>query len=215
MTSTTKRDSTKGDSPPASRRSFFRQTALGVLGFGALLGAMHKIRSGPPDLVTPEMRRRGLLRPPGSLPEDEFLARCIRCERCSEACEADCLDLFGAGGGSLEGTPYIIPEDRACTLCLECGKACPTGAIEPLEDKANARMGTAQVDEELCVSHNGTGICGACFTICPLRGKAITQGLFNRPTVVEEECVGCGLCEEVCIVDRDKAIRIHTTRGWS
>ncbi|MHC4924812.1 MAG: 4Fe-4S binding protein, partial [Planctomycetota bacterium] len=36
-----------------------------------------------------------------------------------------------------------------------------------------------------------------------------------RPTVHEDVCVGCGMCEEACIVDRDKAIRVHSDRSWS
>lgn len=201
--------------PRESRRRFIRRTALGVLGFGAVLGTLHQVRSGSPSLIAPEMRLRGLLRPPGAVPEEELQARCIRCEKCSEACETDAIRLFGPGSGSLEGTPHIVAEERACNLCLECGKACPTGALEPLEERTEARMGVARVDEHLCVSHNGTGICGACFTVCPLRGKAITQGLFNRPTVIPEKCVGCGLCEEACIVHRAKAIRVHTERRWT
>ncbi len=77
-------------------------------------------------------------------------------------------------------------------------------------------MGLAIVDERLCVSANGTGICGACFTVCPFRGKAIVQDLRNRPTVIEEYCTGCGLCEEYCIVDERvgiRAIQIRTARG--
>lgn len=201
--------------PRSSRRSFFRHAAVGALGFGAALAALHLSKSGAPSFLTAEMARRGLLRPPGSLGEAEFLSQCIRCQRCSQVCEADAIRLVGPGGGMHEGTPYIVPELRACNLCLECGQACPTGAIEPLGDRRDARMGMARVDEQLCVSHNGTGICGACFTVCPLRGKAIRQGLFHRPEVVDEACVGCGLCEEACIVDRDKAIRVHTTRAWS
>jgi Pyruvate/2-oxoacid:ferredoxin oxidoreductase delta subunit len=76
-------------------------------------------------------------------------------------------------------------------------------------------MGEAVVDERLCVSHDNTGICGACFTMCPLRGKAIKQGLHNRPYVNADVCVGCGLCEEVCIVKGDKAIRVISNREWS
>ncbi|MHC4971163.1 MAG: 4Fe-4S dicluster domain-containing protein [Planctomycetota bacterium] len=196
-----------------NRRQLLLRGAAGALGVGALLGTLHATKSGPPVLLTPEMKRRGLLRPPGSRTDEaEFLAHCIRCQRCSQVCETDAIRLFGPGGGRHEGTPFIVAEESACNLCLECGRACPTGAIEELTGKAQARMGTAVVDEQLCVSHNGTGICGACFTVCPLRGKAITQGRRNRPTVHKDVCVGCGLCEEACIVDHDKAIRVFTER---
>ena len=197
-----------------NRRELLKHGVLATAGFGSALGVLHLVKNGPPSTLAPEWRRRGLVRPPGSVEESEFLGMCIRCQRCSQVCEAYCILLVGPGGGAAEGTPDLVPETRGCTLCLECGKACPTGAIEELSDKALARMGTAVVDKELCVSHNGTGVCGACFTMCPLRGKAITQGLFNRPTVHTDRCVGCGLCEEACIVDRDKAIRVHTSRPW-
>ena len=74
-------------------------------------------------------------------------------------------------------------------------------------------MGTAVVDDRTCVSINGTGVCGACHTACPLRDSAITQGLRNAPTVHEEFCVGCGLCEEACIVKGIKAIRVFSGRA--
>ncbi|MBI2790125.1 MAG: 4Fe-4S binding protein [Elusimicrobia bacterium] len=132
--------------------------------------------------------RRGESVPASSVPPD--LARRIRCQRCAEACD----------------------------LCLACGKARPTGALRPLEKMADARMGTAVVDKRLCVSHKCTGVCGACFTIFPLKGKAITQGKHNAPAVDEEHCTGCGLCEEACIVtDRDdgRSIRVRSERAWS
>ena len=73
-------------------------------------------------------------------------------------------------------------------------------------------MGVAVVDERLCVSHNGTGVCGACHTACPLRNSAITKALRNAPTVHENYCVGCGLCEEACILKGTKAIRVFSGR---
>lgn len=159
----------------------------------------------------------GLLRPPGSLGEAEFLASCIRCTRCADACEKRCILLLGPEAGRHQGTPYIMPVERACNLCLACGKACPAGAILPLEEAGKAEMGLAVVDERLCVSHAGTGVCGACFTACPLRGKAITQGMRNAPEIHEDQCTGCGLCEEFCIVDdREglRAIQVTTSRRW-
>jgi MauM/NapG family ferredoxin protein len=180
----------------------------------AVVGLVAVLRRGAGVPPPPAARRRGLLRPPGSVPEADFLARCIRCQRCSDACEAGAIRLFEDDGSRLAKTPHLIAEDRGCTLCLKCGPACPTGAIVPLARPADSRMGVAVVDERLCVSHNGTGICGACFTVCPRRGQAITQDLRNRPVVHADACVGCGLCEEACIVDGDRAIRVASDRAW-
>ncbi len=192
------------------RREFIARAT----GAALVLGGIGTIMNDGEGYRFPDSRRRGILRPPGSLEEEEFLAQCIRCQRCTEACHPKAIRLGGPGTGRHAGTPYIVPEDHACTLCLECGKACPTGAIEAITKKTEARMGTAVVDKRLCVSHNMTGICGACFTVCPLRGKAIVQGMHNAPTVNPEECVGCGLCEEACIVKGDKAIRALSARRW-
>ena len=64
----------------------------------------------------------------------------------------------------------------------------------------------------LCVSHNGTGVCGACHTICPLKNRAITQNMHNAPEVHPDHCTGCGLCEEMCIVKDRRAIRVKSER---
>lgn len=200
------------------RRDLLRETVRVALA-GSAMGALLKLLPGGslPDLRhwPPNVLARGLLRPPGALAEPDFLARCIRCERCVEACNADAIRLFGAGMGALEGTPHIVAERAACTLCLECTTACPTGALAPVPRIQDARMGHAVVDPALCVSHNGTGICGACFTACPLKGRAIRQGSHNRPVVDANACVGCGACEEACIVTRDRAIRVHSGRRFS
>jgi ferredoxin-type protein NapG len=196
------------------RRGFFRRllrgTAQAGAGAGLLLGfeEMHHGRSEPLGV----RGALGMVRPPGSLEEADFLARCIRCTRCADACEAACIRLFGPEAGELGGTPYIVPAEAGCTLCLACAPACPSAAIEVLEAKADARMGVAVVDERLCVSHNGTGICGACHTACPLRNRAITQDFRNAPIVDVEQCVGCGLCEEICIVRDRRAIRVVSSR---
>ncbi|MBI5366196.1 MAG: 4Fe-4S dicluster domain-containing protein [Planctomycetes bacterium] len=194
------------------RREFVSQTLVGALAVALALKFSAVVREEPALDAGPELRTRGLVRPPGALDEAAFLAACIRCTLCADVCEPRAIRLFGPGAGHLQGTPYIRPETAACNLCLRCGPACPTGALLPLAQKTLARMGTAVVDEALCVSTNGTGICGACYTVCPLRGKAITQGSRFRPTVHPAVCVGCGLCEEACIVKRDKAIRVFSPR---
>jgi ferredoxin-type protein NapG len=209
----------KDETASTGRRSFLRRitgSALLAGVAGGLLTAFQAVRRRPPE---PASARGGLgiVRPPGALEESEFLSACIRCTRCADACEAQCIQLFGSESGVLQGTPYIMPIERACTLCLACGEACPTGALEVLDALKDAKMGVAVIDERLCVSHNGTGVCGACYTACPRRGKAITQGIRNQPKIDEDECTGCGLCEEFCIVDeRDglRAIQVTTKRTW-
>jgi len=155
----------------------------------------------------------GIVRPPGSRNEQELLERCIRCTRCADACPTQCILLFGPEAGALHGTPYIITADRACTMCLLCGEACPTEAIDAITRREQVAMGVAVVDERLCVSHNGTGVCGACHTACPLRNIAITQNLRNAPVVHPEHCTGCGMCEELCIVRDRRAIQVVTGRN--
>ena len=196
------------------RRDFIKKILVSSASITIIIKSLHESHSRVLAYQNPHFKRKGILRPPGSLEESSFLSKCIRCQRCQEVCRADAINLFGSGTGVHQGTPYIIAEDHACNLCLECGKACPTDAIEVLQDKNESQMGLAIVDENSCVSHNDTGICGSCFTICPLRGKAITQGFRNKPYVHEEYCVGCGLCEEVCIVKGDKAIQVFTKRKW-
>jgi len=198
-----------------NRRDFFRTAAMfggrAALGGSVLLGFVALRRA-----TTPAAGARGdlgILRPPGALEEHSFLGACMRCTRCVDACEAQCIRLFGPEAGDAHGTPYIASSDKGCTLCLACGDACPTGALVPLERMEDVRMGVAEIDARLCLSLNGTGICGACFTVCPLRGRAITQDMRNAPIVHPDACVGCGLCEEICLVRERRAIRVRTTRA--
>jgi MauM/NapG family ferredoxin protein len=198
-----------------STRRAFGGALLGFAARTALLGAgllgFASLRRSP-AAPRGDRGRLGILRPPGSQPEENLLALCLRCTRCADACEAQCIRFFGPEAGPLQGTPYIFARERGCTLCLMCGETCPTGAILPLERMQDVKMGVAEVDKRLCVSLNGTGVCGACFTVCPLRGKAITQDIRNAPAVHADECVGCGLCEEICIVRDRRAIQVRTER---
>ncbi len=200
------------------RRSLLKAAARGgvrAAGIGLALGAAGSWfgRGHPPS--DRERRDRGILRPPGALPEEEFLARCIRCDLCSEVCDTRCIEILPLRAGKAAGTPVIRAWRRGCDLCLECTQVCPSGALRRGLAKNEVRMGTAVVDERLCVSHNGTGACGACHTVCPFRNEAITQGIRNAPTVHPEHCTGCGLCEEACIVEDRKAIRVVSGRGWA
>jgi ferredoxin len=111
-----------------------------------------------------------------------------------------------------DGTPYVLPWETACSVCLSCGPACPTGALQPIEDqrdqiKRRVRMGVARLDRKVCLPWTRVSWCGACLTICPFRGEAITVDYQSRPTIHPEHCIGCGLCVEVCPI-RHKAVAV-------
>ena len=107
-------------------RRFFLE-AMGVAVAAAVCAPME----GRAAKYQPTVR---YLRPPGALPEDDFLNHCIRCGQCGEACPNRCINYFSFENGlaSLD-TPYIIPREKACILCMKCGDVCPTGAIRPIE----------------------------------------------------------------------------------
>ncbi len=195
----------------SSRRKWLARVAKSSAVCVTVVGTAALLRLGAGERHTARPRVDDKLehtfRPPGAVDEPDFLASCIHCYLCQDVCPPGCIQMKPDGEPDRH-TPTIVPREKACTLCLKCGEVCPTGALLPLAEKNEVRMGGAAVDENLCVSHLRTGACGACFTACPLRGEAITQGLFNAPTVHPEHCTGCGLCEEVCIVPY-RAIRVY------
>lgn len=159
---------------------------------------------------------RRYLRPPGALPETEFLSHCINCGQCGEICPNRTIKYFGMENSwATLDTPYITPREKACILCMKCGDVCPTGAIQPVKRTARAildgvSMGRARVNESLCLSFQGKS-CGVCYRACPLPDIAITVGFMEQPHVTDQ-CVGCGLCERSCI-QMPQAIRIIPNYG--
>ncbi len=177
-----------------SRRRFLFGTAAGAVAGGAA-GAVFRAAGG-------KEWRPSLLRPPGALPESEFLAACVRCGQCVEACPFKTLDLAGADAGVALATPYFDAEKIPCYLCqgyddLKCISACPTKALQPVKDLRAIAIGTAAILEEKCLAFNRV-VCRSCWHACPLPNEAIFFDSMLRPVVNEDACIGCGLCTLAC-----------------
>ncbi len=126
------------------------------------------------------------IRPPGSVEEREFLARCIKCAQCIRACPTNVLQPAGMETG-LEGlwTPVMNYRVGYCQLtCTACGHVCPTGAIQRLSvdrkmgvgtyrDEGPVRMGTAHYDLGRCLPWAKNLPCVVCEEVCPVSPKAI------------------------------------------
>lgn len=205
-----------------------RETSLGRRGFLSLAGggvaavvggttAAMSIKSlganlGDPDAYLP-------VRPPGSVPEQAFLEMCIRCGECFKVCPNNVLQPLGFEQG-LEGlwTPRVEANWAGCeSSCNACGQVCPTGAIRalPMEEKRVARMGLAIVNASTCLPMALKEDCDLCVQECIAAGyRAIeyiqvgtevdeaglpVEGSGKlAPVVLEDKCVGCGLCQTRC-----------------
>ena len=133
-----------------SRRKFLKTSTLVVVGSALAYGAVS----------VPLLRKdRLLLRPPGALDEDIFLASCIKCGQCLQVCPPQVIKLAGISQGFGIGTPYIIPREGGCILCsgLPCVLACPTGALaHELSLGKDAEMGLAVISgPDTCLSVRG------------------------------------------------------------
>lgn len=143
------------------------------------------------------------LRPPGACSELNFLRLCVRCGKCLQACPHYSLRLRG-GFGRDRNTPYLNPLTAPCQLCMKCGPACPTGALDPACSMKTARMGRAYILKSACHNYNNGPMCWTCYDRCPLRGEAMSLAGGITPAV-RDACVGCGVCAYVC---PQKAIEI-------
>lgn len=203
--------------PDKKRRRFLGWSVgtAAAIGVGATVAIAEK--SLGKSLVDKE--KNVPVRPPGSVPENLFVDLCIRCGQCYKACPNGVLQPMGFQRG-LEGlwTPEVDANWAGCeSSCNACGQVCPTGAIRaiPMEEKRVARMGLAIVNEKTCLPWADTGDCQLCVDECHAAGyhaieftyvhtQVDAQGLPLEdsgrlaPVVLQDKCVGCGLCQTRC-----------------
>lgn len=184
--------------------------------------------------ITPAAQGRtfkpALIRPPGARAERDFLARCVKCGLCMQACPTGGLQPTWAEAG-LEGvwSPILVPTLGYCAWeCRACGQVCPTEAIVPLAlaDKKQVKIGLAVIDTTRCLPFAYGRECIVCEEHCPIPDKAITFELrdvrlrdgttrsLKHPRVDADRCTGCGICEAKCPFQDLPAIRI-TSAGES
>jgi MauM/NapG family ferredoxin protein len=187
--------------PDLSRRGFLYSMAGGVgLGF--------VVQQSP---FTPLQNKAQLIRPPGALPENDFLTTCIRCGECMKSCLTNTLQpSLWEGGLAGLWTPKLDLRFAACEQeCNVCGKVCPTQAIRSLdlEEKTHAKLGTAVLRKEMCLVWAQDKLCLICDEICPYDAIVFrTIDGYRRPFVVASRCNGCGYCEQRCPVEGESAI---------
>ena len=162
---------------------------------------------------TPTLGKQQIIRPPGALPESEFLRTCIRCGECMKSCVTNTLQpsLWESGLSGL-WTPGMDLRFAACEQnCNVCGKVCPTQAIRSLslEEKTHAKVGTAILHKERCLVWGQDKLCLICDEICPYNAIVFrTVEGYRRPVVIASKCNGCGFCEQRCPVGGPSAIVI-------
>lgn len=188
-------------------------SAVSGLGVASLVGTgWNEPRLlGQERAVTPA----DLIRPPGAMPEPEFLKLCVRCGLCMKACATNTLQPIWFKAG-VEGlfSPSLVPRLAACAVnCAVCGSVCPTGAIRklPIEEKIQAKIGTAWIDRQNCLVWNRDKKCLVCGEVCPYHAISFQPASGRRngvPVVHPNRCCGCGWCENKCPVEGAGAIKV-------
>ena len=212
---------------PSTSVDLSRRGTVTALASGLLVAPMFRLSPNPG-------RHGYLLRPPGAVAEEEFLRRCVRCGECLKVCIGGVLHpAFLQAGPAGLWTPLVVPRLGYCEYnCTLCGQVCPTGAIKRLglEEKRRTVIGLAVFDKDRCLPFARGSECLVCEEHCPTPEKAIVfeekevhfAGETRRlkiPRVVENLCIGCGICETRCPLEGAGAIRVVSEgesrrRGW-
>jgi MauM/NapG family ferredoxin protein len=191
---------------PLDRRRFFRVGLRELL--KPLANAVEPVERALRELesldqviakrTSPVVSLPVVLRPPGALAEQPFREQCSRCGVCVAVCPADAIKIDSSGAIG-NGAPYIVAAEAPCVACdgLHCMQNCPSGALTftPLVD---IDMGTAEWRPNYCTRTTLGDDCRICVDQCPLGSAALVLDEAGRVKVIEDGCIGCGVCEHYC-----------------
>jgi polyferredoxin len=170
------------------------------------------------------------IRPPGSLLEEDFLKRCIKCGQCMKICPTNALQptLLETGWEGIF-SPVLMANIGYCEhYCTLCGEVCPTGAISKLKPETKfgrsgdppLKIGSAFFDKGRCLPWASGKTCIVCEEWCPTSPKAIwleeteivdrdgNVSTVKLPHIDLEKCTGCGACEYACPIKGKPGIYI-------
>lgn len=207
-----------------------RRRLFQAVGIGVLAAALGKTNAAAKSSKAGNVRisSDALIRPPGALPEDQFVDRCLRCSECMKVCPTNGLQPALTEAG-LEGlwTPVLVPRVGECTKqCNLCSQVCSSQAIQPFDvkEKEHIYIGTAVIDRSQCImwnfdpkrSNSRCMVCDECCSYHAVYWESV-DGIV-RPFVDKHKCVGCGICENNCPIQPTAAIRSFSfgdKRTWT
>ncbi len=217
-----RRESNAGRGATVSREKFLIMTGGMLLSLAGFTN--HGAKKAParprPSIFKKISARPGtasLLRPPGALPEEEFVQRCIRCGNCMKVCPVNALTPSSLVSGPGEAwTPVFDTMRGYCEYqCNLCGRVCPTDAIRELSlpEKKKFRIGIAFFNKKICLPYARGENCIVCEEHCPVENKAIKLRrvmiggkAVMQPVIEPGLCIGCAICENRCPVYPNRGV---------
>lgn len=178
------------------RRRVLRSLVLGAAMVGtALLGYIPVVRA-----------RFQRLRPPGAIPEQDFLAACIKCGQCVQVCPVLAIKLADADEGFGIGVPYIDARAQACDFscdAVQCVLACPTEALShAIAKPEQVKMGYAKLERpEICLARLGQGFKGIARDTGLHRYKDVDRWNPIPIADYEYDLEICDLCVRECPIE--------------
>lgn len=188
-----------------SKRAFLTSSLL--LGTSLALAQDKKKVDGGLAIIEDKKayKRQNPVVPPGAKSLKNFQQRCTGCQLCISKCPNNVLrpskDLLHLM------QPEMSFEKGACRVeCTLCSEVCPAGAIEKTtkEEKTTIKIGTAHWVKQNCIVTKDKHDCGNCARHCPAFAIFMVpinpqdENSLKIPSINENKCIGCGMCEYVC-----------------